>query len=222
MKAQNTISALNDCKLRWAKFPKVSRHCDLVVKAILTPKLDLSEVDKMLETEINVELISQARRIFGDTDGKANDEQYVLASKYRNFLFAGAVLKWHKSTSVVEDAHVQVSRDLKRLTWYNPQKRGVKQSVGVWKIRRVKNCNADSGFCKKRNAGFKTKAPLEHRALIIYSDDILLHIECPAESVRDRWIKTLQALVKHHKSSKTYATEILIREQKQSMLSMSS
>ena len=54
MKAQNIITNLNDCKLRWEKFKAVGTHCERVIKAILTPKIDLGDIDKMLVHEVTL------------------------------------------------------------------------------------------------------------------------------------------------------------------------
>eukprot|EP00466_Bigelowiella_natans_P001227 jgi/Bigna1/76749/fgenesh1_pg.43_\ len=142
MKDQNTITELR------------------VVKAILTPKLDLGDVDKMLETEIDLGIGPSARARFGDLDRKQT-EAYKLPSRYRNFL-------WHRDSKRIEDAHLQIRRDLKRLLWSNPSNPQVKKSMGVWKMRRVKSGASAPAVSGKKKGGFKSRVALDARTFSIY------------------------------------------------------
>ena len=118
------------------------------------------------------------------------------------------MLKVHISKSKIDDAHVQVRKDLKRLLW---GKGSVKKSLGVWKMRRVKPGKSSPVLSGKKKGGYKTKVPLGSRCFAVYSEDIILSIECQSESVRDKWVKALEALIKHNKSHHQYATERIVQ-----------
>ncbi|GAB5354473.1 hypothetical protein AAMO2058_000121700 [Amorphochlora amoebiformis] len=208
MKDQNAITSLKECKQRWNAFPAICSNVDKVIQAILTPKIDIGDIGKMLVRPTDM-YVPSARDTFGDNKNQ-KEEKYLIPHKYRNFLTSGQVLKWHEGKRSVHDRHVNVRHDLKRLMWSHPSDVNTKQSMGVWKIRRVK-----AGLCteilrSKKKGAWKTKAPLENRALAVFGEDYCLNLEAPSEGLRDKWCRALDALLKHHKAHHHYATDQLM------------
>mmetsp|Transcript_8412 Transcript_8412/g.12619 ORF Transcript_8412/g.12619 Transcript_8412/m.12619 type:complete len:1909 (+) Transcript_8412:75-5801(+) len=207
MKENNVITSLEDCKLRWQSYGGVVANCEKVKKAILTPKIDFGDIGKMLNRPD--EALLSARERFGQGD---EDEKYKLPTRYRNFLTSGEMVKMHHGgLKKCENKHLQVKRDLKRLLWSDPQNPTVKKSMAVYRLRRVKAGLHTPTLSKMKKGGYKTKHPFNLRCFSVHSEDIMLSFECSSESLRNKWVRALEALIKYNKSSHQFATERLIQ-----------
>ena len=135
MKERSAIHGLRDCKEHWRQAKEVGEHCTKA-SAVLTPKLDLGEIDKMLIRE-EVSEVPDARRVFGDQ--KIGHEKGLRdTDEVPKFFDQWVHYVWHKANKKIETCHFQVRRDLKRLMWFDHQNPKIKKTMGVWRMRRAK------------------------------------------------------------------------------------
>jgi len=204
MKADNVIQELKDTKIKYEKNEPVVQYCDKIIEAILTRKVDVSELN--FEQTKKTDFIDSS--VVWKEEKKVVDKGYVISNKLKNFLIAGMEIKWHTKKHGPLDTHLHVSKNLKNIVWTKGLG-GKAKSMGTWRMRRVKGGTklSDGDFGKK--GGYKTKHPLEDRAFVVSGEDAILSFECPSEAMRNKWIKALEALKLHHKNARKLATDFV-------------
>ncbi len=207
MKAEEVIHKLNSWKEAHADQKELCAQCDRVITAINTPKMDYDDLN--FEHEPHEEFKNVAD-IWGEKRKAGREKGFQISTKLKNFLIAGMEVKLHKKRKCV-DTHLKVSRNLKKIMWTNG-KGGNPNFMGVWRMRRVKP-GVVSDNLKKKHKGYKIKGNVENRVFVIFGEDGTVSIECQREEMRDKWIRALTDLKKHHKSHKKLATDYL-REKK--------
>jgi len=205
MKAQSVIQDLKETKLRNEENEPVIQFCDKIIEAILTPKVDPNDLN--FEQSKRDDYLD-ASHVWKEK--KMNTEKgYVISNKLKNFLIAGMEIKMHSKKHGIMDTYLHVSKNLKNIVWTKGIG-GKAKSMGTWRMRRVKaGTKLSEDFKLKGKGGYKTKIPLEERAFCICGEDITLSLECATESMRNRWIKALEALKLHHREHKKLATDFV-------------
>ncbi len=203
MKLEECVTKLEDLKRTFASEKAIVSLCDQVIRAINTPKVDLDSLN--FDIGPKEEFLDTAQ-VWGERKAEVNTG-YVISNKLKNFLIAGMEVKLHKSKKVV-DTHLKVNRTLQKIQWTHG-KGGAHQFMGTWRMKRIKTGIASKNLEHKRQ-GYKVRgAPLENRCFVIMGEDTTVSIECEMESMRNKWVKALEALKLHHANGKKMATDFV-------------
>ncbi len=201
MKGLEMVTKITEIKTKFASEETIVGLCNRVIRAINTAKVDLENLNFDIgptETFIDTATVWNEK--------KKRDKAFVMPAKLKNFLVAGMEVKLHKSKKVV-DTHLKVNKTLKKIMWTNG-KGGAHQFMGTWRVKRIKTGIVSKNL-EHRRAGYKVKSPLENRVFVIMGEDTTVSVEVQMESMRNKWVKALKALIQHHKQGKRMATDFV-------------
>lgn len=155
---------------------------------------------------VPVRNIRSAKAIFGADDNK--EEIIELPQAIRNFLLAGSLLTKHSNSAAPRVRHVYITDDLKYLVWKDPKKPVTPQNkMKVFKIRTIERGRCTTQLQRKRMMGGHLAK--EETSFAVMGRDRSVDLEAATEADRDRWVTSLDHLVKFVRQQKLNNTKFV-------------